>query len=643
MDRRFALQIVLVFTLALAIKGAYLHERLQFPDLTHPTMDSRFHDEWAVGLAFGQWTPDLLKLQTEPYFRAPAYPYFVAFVYRLFGHDPAALLRIQAVIGSISIVLIFALTRRLFGTTSGWIAAALSIGYWPLAYHDAERLLEVIAIPLNLATALLLLAAARTNRVFVTALAGVFLGASAITRPTVIVFAPVAMLWLWKRISAERRKHVLVFAMATCAMILPVTIRNVVVGNDFVPIASQGGVNFFIGNNPESDGLRAVVPGTPADWWGGYYASQQIAENAVGKSLRPSEISRDWYRRGLEFVVHQPGPSLRLYGRKLALLLGNGEVSNERQLYFRRGTSKTLSVLRVNFALLLAGATIGAIGIARSKSASTGIRLEHWLPYAFAVVYALAVLLFFVSSRHRLPVAVFLIPGSAYGYYLVVRAARDRAWLRVATYAVPFVATFGLSLWNPLHVGGLSDARGHYALGVDEFRNENYQAAIEEFNQSLREDDRYAPAWRMRGWARARLDSLDVAIDDLRRACALDPSQAESFFRLGVVLQTARRHAEAEPAYLRSIELEPNSVQALNNLADVYLRQDRIDEALPYLRRALAADSTFPNAVYGLGYYHERKGNLRAAWETYSRIPAFPPARARIKALERSGYSPSSK
>ena len=65
-------------------------------------MDAKFHDEWAAGLAFGTWTPDLQRIRSEPYFRAPLYPFFVSGVYRAFGRDPVALLIIQIVLASIS-------------------------------------------------------------------------------------------------------------------------------------------------------------------------------------------------------------------------------------------------------------------------------------------------------------------------------------------------------------------------------------------------------------------------------------------------------------------------------------------------------------------------------------------------------------
>jgi len=50
----------------------------------------------------------------------------------------------------------------------------------------------------------------------------------------------------------------LLFAAGLVLPIIPVTLHNALVGHDFVPIASQGGVNFYIGNNPVADGYTAI-------------------------------------------------------------------------------------------------------------------------------------------------------------------------------------------------------------------------------------------------------------------------------------------------------------------------------------------------------------------------------------------------
>jgi len=65
------------------------------------------------------------------------------------------------------------------------------------------------------------------------------------------------------------RKSVIRFLIlaAGCVIIVsPVTLRNIFIGHDKVLIASQGGINFYIGNNPYADGTSAVIPEFGNTW-----------------------------------------------------------------------------------------------------------------------------------------------------------------------------------------------------------------------------------------------------------------------------------------------------------------------------------------------------------------------------------------
>jgi tetratricopeptide (TPR) repeat protein len=619
-----------VFVLALGVKLAYLPERLQLPDVDHPTMDSLFHDEWAKGIAFDEWTPDQARLREEPYFRAPLYPYFVSVVYRILGTAPRTLYTIQLFLGALTVVLMFCLCWLVFDRRTAWVAAVLQIGYFPFTYHEAERLIPVLSLLLDLLFLLALTLAGRNGKLRYSAVAGVAAGLSAIARPSILITVPFAAIWLWRRAPSACVRHVAVLGAATVVMILPVTVRNFVRGHDAVLIASQGGVNFFIGNNAQSNGMTAVVPGTRADWWGGFDDTRRIAEQDLDRQLKPSEISRYWYGRGLDFLLGEPIDAGRLYLRKAALFLSNAEVSNERQIYFRRHDSRVLSILAVNFALLIATSIIGGLALYRDRRAVPNY-LDQVLPAVFAVPYALGIVMFFVTSRFRLPVAMFLIPLSAIGCVTIFELVRDRVWAR----AVPYVALGGvaflLSIWNPFHVGSVADARGQYGLGVDYYRAGDYRKALEALDRSLALDPGYAPGWKMRGSVYDRQGDYSAAIRDLQTACRLDSTMSDAFFRLGVTFQKSGRDDQAERVYLRAVALDPDRIEALNNLADVCLRRGRGDDALPYLQRALSIDSTFASSIYGLGYYFELKGQYdRAAFE-YRRAMPYPAARTRLR------------
>jgi Flp pilus assembly protein TadD/4-amino-4-deoxy-L-arabinose transferase-like glycosyltransferase len=637
MTHTWILPVLIVFTCALGLKLGYLHERLQMADLDHPTLDSLFHDQWAKGLAFGDWTPDQAKLRSEPYFRAPLYPYFMSIVYRCFGPRAAPLFAVQLVLGALTTTLMFMFCKLAFSTRVAFIAAFLQIFYWPFTYHEAERLLPALSLPLDMSFLLTLLLAGRSKRFSASVAAGLVAGLSAITRPSILIAVPFALFWLFRRTRSYRLVAALSLSLIT--VIAPVTLRNLVVGHDFVPIAWQDGPNFFIGNNPKSNGTTAIIPGTRADWWGGFDDMRRIAEESAGGTLKPSQISRYWYRQAEHFLVNEPGAAFRLYVRKVALLLGNAEPSNERQLYFQRRQSKILSLLCVNFAFILCTASVGLWSL-RARP-QTGSRSDSYLSTLLAIPYTIGIVAFFVTSRFRLPVALLLIPPSAAGITQVYTWIRGHDWRSAAVPIFVMVAIFSASMMNPYGIGHAADARGYYGDGTDRYREGDYRKAAESLTRSVNADPSFAPAWLMRGRAELRLGEMEQAVDDLRVATEKDSTLADGFFWLGVAYQRSGTHDLAEPAYRRSIALDPSRVEAFTNLADVYFRQGRREDAVVELRKALSVDSTYVNARYALGYYYETIGEMNKALAEYKRALPFPPAQLGIKRIERRHSSPN--
>lgn len=66
--------------------------------------------------------------------------------------------------------------------------------------------------------------------------------------------------------------------------------------------------------------------------------------------------------------------------------------------------------------------------------------------------------------------------------------------------------------------------------------------------------------------------ALRDAETHLRRAATLDPTFADAFLQLGILLSDERRFAEAIPALRRATELAPDRAQAYYRLSQAYLR-----------------------------------------------------------------------
>lgn len=444
--------LAILFVVALAFRLAYLHEASSKPDFELFYMDQEVHLRWAEGLSAGALSPPFDRLEEGPYFRAPLYPRFLSLLLRATGGDVTAARLVQLVLGSLSASLAAATAMMLHGRRAGWIAGLLCAFSWVLAYFDGELLLPVLLVFFALAgTLLLFLSLARRSPVLVAA-AGLAFGLFAVTRPNILAFFPVAFLWLWWTAPAARCRRSLFLFLFAGAFLLPpaaVTARNGIVGGDWVIVASQGGVNFFIGNNPRSNGMEAVVPGTRPTWWGGYEDTERIAEEAMGRELKPSEVSAYWFREAFRFMREEPVGWLRLTGRKALAIVGNVELPNNEPYEARRGEYVTLRASPVGFGLLL-GAFLVSLLLPRSRGESVLRRRFRGFLGLYIVVYALTVIAFFVTGRYRVPLLPFLAVGAAATFDALLANLRARRFGRAILVALPVVLLTLLLGTDPL-------------------------------------------------------------------------------------------------------------------------------------------------------------------------------------------------
>ena len=96
-------------------------------------------------------------------------------------------------------------------------------------------------------------------------------------------------------------------------------------------------------------------------------------------------------------------------------------------------------------------------------------------------------------------------------------------------------------------------------------------------------------------------DDADAALPKLEQAIKADGSSSEAHFLLGNALAEKQRFNDAEKAYLRALELDPNHGNARSNLGVVYYRQSKLAEAEDTFRAALSQSPDDPEILYNLG------------------------------------------
>jgi 4-amino-4-deoxy-L-arabinose transferase-like glycosyltransferase len=540
-----------LFLGALAVRLLYLSQYANSPFFSVPALDGLYHDLLAQAIAAG-------KASTEPFFRAPLYYHFLAAIYKLFGHNYWSPRLIQAAIGSASCVLLYRLGSGVFRPGAALFAAAAMALYGPLVYFDGELHTPVLEVFLTLAFLNLAHLAweKRCGRLWLAA--GLMLGLAAITRPNVLFAVPLAGLWLLCECGvAPKQRWAAALALAAGCALFPglVMLRNGLVGGDPVFIASQGGINLWLGNRDGADGF---TPSTPRRYrFGSEYEDsvalfgQRAAEEAAGRRLKPSESQAYWVRQSLAWWREHPGRALALTGKKLVLTWSHQEIRNTQAFdYVRREVAPVLWLCPFGF--WIAG-PLGLLGMLLAWRGEPRAR-----PLAvFILGYTASFLPFFAADRYRLPVVPLLLLFGAYaGFRLADLVGRRevRPVLRLAP------ALIVMTLF----------------VNLDWFRT-------------------VTPAtWAADYWAEGnrfqRQGRLPEAEARFVRALKLDPANAEIWINLGATRYAGGRWPDAAQAFKQAIELAPDNATGYYDLALCALQDGHAPEGKALLRQALRVE-----------------------------------------------------
>ena len=330
-----------ILVLGFALRLAYLRENVENPRFCAPAIDAQFHDYWARGLAFGEWEPPSgladPEIRSRPFLRPPGYPYFLAAVYVVAGPGYVTPRIAQFALALISCVLLFLIARRWRDAATGLVAAALYAVSWPLIFFEQE--LQAVGLFISLLLAVIFVLALWLERptYWLSLVGGILLGFSALVRPTSLLLLPVLAVWILCTRPCRQSWRASAFAssmlLAGCALaVAPATVRNFIVAGDFVLVSSNGGINLYIGNNSEANGLCArVLPGygefgTCFD----YGTIAEAVEREVGRDLKASEVSSFFARKACHHIRENPRGTIGLLLKKTLLFWGHGRFRTTR-------------------------------------------------------------------------------------------------------------------------------------------------------------------------------------------------------------------------------------------------------------------------------------------------------------------------
>lgn len=473
-----------VVILAILVRCFYLYQQLDNPFTGAPISDSVIYLlEAEKMLASG----DLLGDKIFTFGSSSFYSYFLAFIFFFAGKNLLLVLALQHLAGAISCGLILLIGQRLYGMKIALILGIWAIFFAPFLFHEGILLASswtVLFLTLSLYLLLLQTDAPGGWKAFG---AGLFLGLAVLCRPNMLLIAPF-YLYVFFRPGGVRQAlksfQPYVLLLGVFVAILPVTVRNYAVGNDMVLISAGGGWNFYLGNNPEANGLFHIpaASGVPNDILLYEFAHRQ-AEIKSGRKLAASEGSRFWFGQGLSYLQHNPKKAAFLYWKKFKLFWNNQEISEGYHTDFFAQYSFLLRLPLLSFGVAALLGLVGALW-----SIMTGNHRERLL-LLLAAAYMVSVLIFFVHARLRFPMSVFLLimAGSALKN---IRLPFTRGSYGVAGLVCLLLSAFLIFQDLPADAKKLNESSSftYYSLARKFVKTKKFSQAFDLFEKALESD-----------------------------------------------------------------------------------------------------------------------------------------------------------
>ncbi len=633
---------------AVMVSALLYNQQKESPFSRHPVTDEEAYITQAKGILDGTYPGKKL------FYQSPLYPYFLAGTFYFFGEDYNGVRVIQFIFCIVSIIFIYLLGKFLFGVREGLIAAGLLALYGPI--FNYQILLLKVSPFLVLLSLFLLIGAFLTKNPkswWRWIVLGIICSLLLLLRDNAQVFLVIVPLWILFQFRGHSWKWkgacIGLFILGAALIVGPLMVRNKVVAGELVISTSQGGANFFIGNNPIADGRYKTLPFVRP-----HPETEQIdfkaeAEKRSGHSLKATEISGFWYRQGFLFIKHHPGQWLRLLWKKTRFFFNNFEIPDNHGYTFDRH--------HFLFALYLAPLSFGIIfPLAIFGMAITWRRWQSLsFLFLFFIFYSLTILAFFVVGRYRVPIVIALIPFAAAG---VSRLWNNFKGKNIASLFGAFALIFVVAFFSylPTEASTASWGTEYFLLGnaylkdADDYYNEgnkhvgkmNAETAIKYFKRSLelnprnenaKQSMRYASnllgietppealAQSMRKQAPQELpptrgvppDSVpykggspadpilaartlslegrfEEAVLKLKKAIERDPRNAKLHFELGLILASKEQVRDFQQATIhlkQALEIDPQLADAWNVLGNIAYINGNMEEARSHYLRAL--------------------------------------------------------
>ena len=580
-------------------------------DLVHlPIIDSAFYHNWAASISSGN------ALGGSIFFMSPLYPYFMGIFYTIFGVKPIWIMILQSIMSTGTVWMLYRFSASISGKKVGLISAGIAAVYAPFIFFDSTLLTSSLILFFSAIILNLTLTTFKKSNPVSLLLLGLVLGLSALTRPLVLIFIPFLLIGYFLANRKTFIRNTLHVIIGLLIVLTPVSIRNLVVGGEFVLTTSSAGMNFYVGNNAEATGLYWEAPflsSVEPQYENEDY--RRTASQKMEKNLTTRQAGNYWMIQALDWIINNPIDYIKLLFTKLFYFWNRAEFANNVSIHLGNWESPLLKFNPIGFWL------IGPLGF--SGLILMGIRLG-WrkvrVAHFWVLAYMTGCMLFFVSSEYRLPIVLPLILGAAYLIVEIVNHFKGKQTEEAFKIIALGLLFFPLvNFRTPFIAGGDNARMDWFNLGNTLVKQYRYTEAIPRFQNSLAIDPYFAEALHKLAEAYYRSGDIDNALAIGKRVGLTDEEgilkiiRGESIHEAYALLQEGKFYAAFQEFLFAgwdttSAIAETTRVGKIRD-AQIAYSNGEFESALNKFRQVYASDSAgSPLIGYNIALLHWKFG-----------------------------------
>ena len=568
----------------LLLRLSYFFAHGASPYFGVPLLDQIYYDMVARLLTEGG---ELSQLQG---FRPLLYPMFLSVFYRIGGDMGFELsLVAQHGLGIATAALVALIGQRLFRNRACGLAGGfLYLLAGPPLYFEGELLITssyTFLITLTLLVHLHAAEAPRGQAWWLWILSGALTALTAQARANMLIFLgifPCFALWRWWRHRRADEWIPLGGIAGALAMMVFWGFVHIPQTGQFQLIPSQGGLNLYLGNHRNADGM---IP--EQEWAVSYsgdayrdslavFAEQEFQrETGQDPAANPMAVSHYWTRKGLSEIKADPVRWLGLMAKKSWMIFWNVEIPNNNAYEFIiKEESSFLRRMPVRWVVLLALFPLGIMAL-RGRGAEDRV----FILAGYIILYTAGVVGFFVCSRYRIPLWPAMAVFAGGGALLLEQQfrARDHRGLKISAAFV--IGAMALSLINWFDARVPSFARDYFFRSIANYTQGHYEAALTDIDQSLQITTHDVSAVVHRGNVLFALQRIEEAKKAYELALETVPNETTVLNNLGAANEYLDDYAAAYRTYQLGLEQKPYNNRMVINLAMLQIRAGMLDEA----------------------------------------------------------------